>query len=291
MMPYDFTKENHTQLGYVDEGVTTYYGDLCLRRSGIWNDDLWKHSLEKWLNTHHRNYGRYSYSVADSSVDTWLDGYTPGVPWRKVSIYNEGALLSMILDIELIAATNGQKSMDDVMHQMYQQFAKKNIGYTVEDYWKTLVDLGLLNANEFKTNIAESAIDYTDYLEKAFQKIGVELVWSPSAIATERLFGFSVDIMNDKSIVNSVCPNSAADLAGLWYGDELIDIDGIGVAKNVQFLLENTTESNIRFIRNKIEFETTLKSNLEQPTIQKVEIIFPTQPNQLFLQWIGQRFK
>jgi hypothetical protein len=116
-------------------------------------------------------------------------------------------------------------------------------------------------------------------------------VWSPSAIATERLFGFSVDIMNDKSIVNSVCPNSAADLAGLWYGDELIDIDGIGVAKNVQFLLENTTESNIRFIRNKIEFETTLKSNLEQPTIQKVEVIFPTQPNQLFLQWIGQRFK
>jgi predicted metalloprotease with PDZ domain len=108
MMPYDFTKENYTQLGYVDEGVTTYYGDLCLRRSGIWNNDLWKLSLEKWLNSHHRNYGRYSYSVADSSVDTWLDGYTPGVPWRKVSIYNEGALLSMILDIELIASTNGE---------------------------------------------------------------------------------------------------------------------------------------------------------------------------------------
>ncbi len=291
MMPYDFTKENYTQLGYVDEGVTTYYGDLCLRRSGIWNNDLWKESLEKWLNTHHRNFGRYSYSVADSSVDTWLDGYTPGVPWRKVSIYNEGALLSMILDIELIAATNGQKSMDDVMHQMYQQFAKKNIGYSVEDYWKTLEATGLSNANEFRTNIAEKAVDYSEYLQKAFSKIGVELAWSPSTIATERLFGFSVDIMNDKSIVNSVCPNSAADLAGLWYGDELIDIDGIGVAKNVQFLLENTTESNIRFIRNKIEFETTLKSNLEQPTIQKVEIIFPTQPNQLFLQWIGQRFK
>jgi predicted metalloprotease with PDZ domain len=197
----------------------------------------------------------------------------------------------MILDIELIAATNGRKSMDDVMHNMYHAFAKNKIGYSVDDYWKTLEATGLSNANEFRTNIAEKAVDYSEYLQKAFQKIGVELVWLPSAIPTERLFGFSVDIMNDKSIVNSVCPNSAADLAGLWYGDELIDIDGIGVAKNVQFLLENTTEANIRFIRNKIEFETTLNSSIEQSTIQKVEIIFPTQPNQLFLQWIGQRFK
>jgi len=288
MMPYDFTKENYTQLGYVDEGVTTYYGDLCLRRSGIWNDDLWKHSLEKWLNTHHRNYGRYSYSVADSSVDTWLDGYTPGVPWRKVSIYNEGALLSMILDIELIAATNGEKSMDDVMHQMYHQFAKKNIGYSVEDYWKTLVDSGLSNANEFKTNIAESAIDYSSYLKNAFDKIGVELIWSPSAIATERLFGFSVDLQMGKSKVTSVCMNSAADMGGLWYGDEIIEVDGITVDKNVNFLLEATTTTQLLILRNGVQMELTLHSKPELPIIQQSHISFP-ENNSLFNYWIGKR--
>ncbi len=288
MMPYDFTKENYTQLGYVDEGVTTYYGDLCLRRSGIWNNDLWILSLEKWLNTHHRNYGRYSYSVADSSVDTWLDGYTPGVPWRKVSIYNEGALLSMILDIELIAATNGQKSMDDVMHQMYQLFAKKNIGYSVEDYWKTLVDSGLSNANEFKTNIAESAIDYSSYLKKAFDKIGVELIWSPSAIATERLFGFSVDLQMGKSKVTSVCMNSAADMGGLWYGDEILEVDGITVDKNVNFLIEATTTTQLLILRNGVQMELTLHSKPELPIIQQSHISFP-ENNSLFNYWIGKR--
>lgn len=288
MMPYDFTKENYTQLGYVDEGVTTYYGDLCLRRSGIWNNDLWILSLEKWLNTHHRNYGRYSYSVADSSVDTWLDGYTPGVPWRKVSIYNEGALLSMILDIELIASTNGEKSMDDVMHQMYQLFAKKNIGYSVEDYWKTLVDSGLSNANEFKTNIAESAIDYSSYLKKAFDKIGVELIWSPSAIATERLFGFSVDLQMGKSKVTSVCMNSAADMGGLWYGDEILEVDGITVDKNVNFLIEATTKTQLLILRNGVQFELTLHSKPELPIIQQSHIAFP-ENNSLFNYWIGQR--
>ena len=288
MMPYDFTKENYTQLGYVDEGVTTYYGDLCLRRSGIWNNDLWKHSLEKWLNTHHRNYGRYSYSVADSSVDTWLDGYTPGVPWRKVSIYNEGALLSMILDIELIVATYGQKSMDDVMQQMYKKFAKKNIGYAVDDYWKTLVDCGLSNANEFKTNIAESAIDYSSYLKKAFDKIGVELIWSPSAIATERLFGFSVDLQLGKSKVSSVCMNSASDLGGLWYGDEILEVDGIAVDKNVNFLIESTTTTQLLILRNGVQMELTLHSEPELPIIQQSHISFP-ENNSLFNFWIGKR--
>ena len=288
MMPYDFTKENYTQLGYVDEGVTTYYGDLCLRRSGIWNNDLWILSLEKWLNTHHRNYGRYSYSVADSSVDTWLDGYTPGVPWRKVSIYNEGALLSMILDIELIAATNGEKSMDDVMHQMYQLFAKKNIGYSVEDYWKTLVDSGLSNANEFKTNIAERASDYSSYLKKAFDKIGVELIWSPSAIATERLFGFSVDLQMGKSKVTSVCMNSAADMGGLWYGDEILEVDGITVDKNVNFLIEATTTTQLLILRNGVQMELTLHSKPELPIIQQSHISFP-ENNSLFNYWIGKR--
>jgi predicted metalloprotease with PDZ domain len=197
----------------------------------------------------------------------------------------------MILDIELIAATNGEKSMDDVMRSMYHAFAKNKIGYSVDDYWKTLEATGLSNANEFRTNIAEKAVDYSEYLQKAFSKIGVELSWSPSTIATERLFGFSADIMNEKSIVTSICPDSAADLAGLWYGDEIIEIDGIGVSKNVQFLLENCTSSNIRYIRNKVGFETELTSNSKHPNIQKVEIVWPNQPNTFFLQWIGQRFK
>ena len=288
MMPYDFTKENYTQLGYVDEGVTTYYGDLCLRRSGIWNNDLWKTSLEKWLNTHHRNYGRFSYSVADSSIDTWLDGYTPGVPWRKVSIYNEGALLSMILDIELIAATNGQKSMDDVMHQMYQQFAKKKIGYSVNDYWKTLEEKGLPNAQEFRKNIAEKAVDYSEYLQNAFNKMGVELIWSPSVIATERLFGFSVDIQMGKSKVTSVCMNSAADMGGLWYGDEILEVDGITVDKNVNFLIEATTTTQLLILRNGVQFELTLHSKPELPLIQQSHIAFP-QSNALFDYWLGKR--
>ena len=39
-------------------------------------------------------------SVAASSFDLWLDGYEKGVPGRKVSIYNEGALLGINARLE-----------------------------------------------------------------------------------------------------------------------------------------------------------------------------------------------
>jgi len=37
MLPYDFTKENYARTGYVYEGFTTYYGDLLLLTSGVFN--------------------------------------------------------------------------------------------------------------------------------------------------------------------------------------------------------------------------------------------------------------
>jgi predicted metalloprotease with PDZ domain len=292
MVPYDFTKENYTQLGYVAEGVTTYYGDLCLVRSNVWDLTTWKISCEDWLNAHHKNYGRFSYSLANSSIDTWLDGYSAGVPWRKVSIYNEGALLTMYLDLMLLLKSNGTISMDNVISTLFDTYALPHgTGYAVHDFWKTIELHGLANAQEIRETMAEQPCDLSKYLEEVWGFFDVELSWTNSNQPTEQLFGFSVDISQEKSIITSVVPHSAADWAGLWYGDEIIEIDGISVSKNVQFLLENTMRSTIRFIRNKVEFETEIHFDKERPTIKKANLVWPSEPNKLFQSWVGQRFK
>ncbi|MFM7769037.1 MAG: hypothetical protein ACKO8Q_00590, partial [Bacteroidota bacterium] len=259
MVPYNFTRENYSQLGYVAEGVTTYYGDLCLVRANIWDLKDWRTSCEDWLNTHHKNFGRFSYSIADSSVDTWLDGYTAGVPWRKVSIYNEGALLSMYLDLLIILKSEGKASLDDVMKQLFDSHAlPQGTGYTADDFWNSIKNNGIENAFELKELMAESPCDFSKSLKDIFIKFGVSLNWNSSPLTTECTFGFSVDTIQEKSIISAVAPHSSADWAGLWYGDEIIEIDGISVSKNVQFLLENSKKSNVRFIRNRVEFETEL---------------------------------
>ena len=54
-----------------------------------------------------------NYSVAQSSFDTWLDGYVKGNPGRKGSIYTEGALIAFMTDVFILQNTNNKKSLND----------------------------------------------------------------------------------------------------------------------------------------------------------------------------------
>ena len=84
MFPYDFTKENYSELGLLCEGVTTYMGDLFLYKSGVFELKEYLNEMNAQLQKHFDNPARFNYSVAQSSFDTWLDGYVPGAPNRKV---------------------------------------------------------------------------------------------------------------------------------------------------------------------------------------------------------------
>ncbi|HNR85724.1 MAG TPA: hypothetical protein PKN38_03875, partial [Taishania sp.] len=74
MFPYDFTKENYSRLGYLCEGVTTYMGDLFLLKSKVFSVEQYLVELAARFQIHFDNHGRFNYSVAASSYDTWLDG-------------------------------------------------------------------------------------------------------------------------------------------------------------------------------------------------------------------------
>lgn len=154
MMPYNFTKENYSTLGYVYEGVTTYYGDLMLMQSGVWNWEQYAASFNSDLKRHTTNQGRFNYSVAESSWDTWLDGYVPGVLGRKVSIYIEGMLAALIADITIIKNSNGKFSLHNVMQDLYQQCYKQNKGYD-EAIYSSLLEkyAGISFEHYFKTLI------------------------------------------------------------------------------------------------------------------------------------------
>lgn len=174
MLPYDFTKENYSTLGYVYEGVTTYYGDLMLLRSGVWNWEQYIVSLSSDLKKHFDNAGRSNYSVAESSWDTWLDGYNPGVPGRKVSIYIEGLIAALIADIMLLKESDGRFRLDDVMHEMYQN-SKQGSGYTEEIYKGFLEKYAGISFDEYFRNIIWGKGYQEEGLLKAFETMGCEL--------------------------------------------------------------------------------------------------------------------
>ncbi|MCE7062423.1 M61 family metallopeptidase [Dyadobacter sp. CY343] len=134
LLPYDFTKENYFRTCFVAEGCTTYYGDLFLRRAGVFTDEGYVKELQVYMKRHFENSANAAQSLAESSFDLWLDGYEKGIPDRKVSVYHKGALVAMILDLYLRKRTNHEQSLDDVMRLLWVRFGKPFIGYAIEDY-------------------------------------------------------------------------------------------------------------------------------------------------------------
>lgn len=131
LMPYDYTQENYFRTCFVAEGITTFYGDWLLHRSGVFDENQYRQELETCYRRHFESADNAKQSLTESSYDLWLDGYTKSIPDRKVSVYHKGAIASQLLNHLL---DKKGKSLDDVMRLLWQRFGKPFVGYTYQDY-------------------------------------------------------------------------------------------------------------------------------------------------------------
>jgi predicted metalloprotease with PDZ domain len=225
MLPYNFKKENYCSLGYIYEGITTYYGDLILLRCGTYPFEQYSREVEAQLVKHFHNYGRFNQSVADSSMDTWLDGYVPGIPDRKVSIYTEGMLAALILDAHIISLTEGQSNMDDLMRMLYTDFYKENKGYDEAGYQACIE---AITAHRFDWYFKE-IIHGCGYIEKYLEDALKLLALRYEAIPGDDLPAFYGLKLTEKSgviSVSQVAPVSEAYRAGIAKDDIIHSING-----------------------------------------------------------------
>lgn len=237
MMPYDYTRENYSRLGFVYEGVTTYYGDQILARADVYTVDQFLEELNSRVQKHFDNFGRHNLSVADSSFDTWLDGYTPGVPGRKTSIYDEGCLVAMMTDLLIRKNTNHLSSLDDVMRNLFNDFGKKSRGYTDHDYISLVSHCAKSNMADFFLDFVYGTEDDSDILNEVLDYAGLELKTRPSQIDSERFFGFKTSSKNETTKATSIYPESPAFKSGMEKDDEIIAINEMKVENNLQELL------------------------------------------------------
>ncbi len=232
MLPYRYNTENYATTGYIYEGITTYYGDLMLYRSGIFNDEDYFKTLTQQIQKHLDNAGRFHYSVSQSSFDTWLDGYVPGVPNRKVSIYTEGCLLAFIADVQIRNQTENQKSLDDVMLTLYRDFGEKRIGYTAQDYQKIIENITGQSWTKFFTHFVEGTEPYKALLIDSLKYLGLELSVVTSKKAYESFLGFKTVEQNNEVIVSNIFPDSLIEKAGIRIKDKIIAVNGYEVRNN-----------------------------------------------------------
>ena len=235
MLPYNYSKENYSFLGYVAEGITTYYGDLMLYRGGCFTDFDYFRTLHEQFMKHFHNYGRFNMSVAQASWDTWLDGYEKGVPDRKVSIYTEGCLIALMADLYIRRATNNARSLDDTMRLLYDRFGKTGLGYTETDYQLALEEAAGTTMQWLFDLYYHGTTDFEPLLTEMLGYVGVELRKTRSRMYFENRFGFKVSYINNRSArITEVAPGSLAEKAQLKVDDEITAINNIRVLGNLK---------------------------------------------------------
>lgn len=248
MKPYDYSKENYSPLGYVAEGITTYYGDLLLYRSNVFTEEEFLKLLSVQIQRHMDNFGRYNYSVAESSFDTWLDGYVAGIPNRKLSIYSDGCLLAFMADILIMKHTNNAKRLDDVMLKLYHDFGKMDKGYSEQDYKNVLEEISSSDFTSFFNRYVNGHNSYELLLKECIEYAGIELHEAPSPKLSESRYGMMVD-KNNKVV--KIFPNAPADNSGIAVGDVLLTVNNHTLSGNIDRWMEQLNNEPITLMAKK----------------------------------------
>jgi predicted metalloprotease with PDZ domain len=222
LLPYDLSKETYLDCGLVMEGVTTYFGDIYLLRSGHFNLEEYLAILKVQIQKEFDSFGWKCQSIVESSLDLWLDGYKPGIPHKKVSIYNRGALISLCLDLMLL---DFGSSLSTLMRQMWEKFGKNNLGYTLRDFENMLLEAasGGRELAVFLEKVVHGKEDLLPFLERQLSTVGISLkkIPNPDRLASE----FGIVLGSSKEVVN-VHPESQAYQL-VMVNDILESIDGL----------------------------------------------------------------
>lgn len=294
MHPYDFTRENYSRLGYVAEGVTTFMGDLMLVRSGGFSQEQFLKELSTFVQRHFDNFGRENLSVAESSFDTWLDGYSKGIPNRKVSIYNEGALNAIMCDLMIRKNSKNKNSLDTVMRALYEDYAQQDLGYTEEVYRGLIEEHAGTSFKSHFDKYINGTESYEKPLKRALSYVGLELHSEPTNSYREYALGFKAHWESGNYRVDDIYPGSPADKAGLVVGDELLYVNNFALDQNInQWLVYFDGKATLQLKRNdqlrEIKIWPDGKVWYKQHSVQKVKRASASQ-KKYYASWTGQKF-
>ncbi len=222
-MPYRLTERNFTRLLWVFEGITSYYQDRFLLRSGLIDEQTYLNRLAELISNVLRMPGRHLQSLAESSFDAWDKLYKPNEnsPNAGISYYSKGALVSLALDLEIRRRRNSEMSLDTVVQAFWREFGAQDIGVP-EDGFEVLAKR--LVGNELG-GIFDSAIRGTQDppLAELFTDFGIE--FEPSKSQASPWLGIIPKAAGAGIECTTVLDDGPAGTAGLNPGDIIVAVD------------------------------------------------------------------
>jgi len=180
LWPYRYGEIAYFDTAWIVEGITTYLGDWFLNASGVLTEEEYLNLLLGNLKLHFDRDRYAAQSLAESSMDLWLDGYGPSTPGKRVSIYFKGAIVALGLDLLIQQKFGGVKSIREVMQQMNAQFGNLKKGYEIIDFFRIAEEVYDAPLTEFWEVWVLGSADLLDPLASILRNSGIDLSEGPT---------------------------------------------------------------------------------------------------------------
>jgi len=243
LVEYDYENEVYLRSLWIAEGITSYYDDLQLARCGLISQKEYLEAVSKQIEKLQTTPGRNIQSLSDSSHDTWIKLYRPNENSgnSQISYYNKGAVAAFLLDAEIRSATDGKKSLDDVMRILYERHVG-NVGYSPDDFRAIVAEVSGTDLTAWFARYIDG-VDEFDY-SKTLELYGLQFQTPKSTkpegetddskpdedaktpeLKKKAWVGLTTEDSSGRLVVTKVLRDSPAFKAGLNADDEILAID------------------------------------------------------------------
>ena len=242
-VPYKLDHEAYTRQLWIFEGITSYFDDLGLLRSGLIAPKAYLELLGRSLTTVYQTGGRRRQTLEESSFDAWIKFYkrNENSPNAMVSYYRKGAMVALALDLELRLKSKGRCSLDDVMRALWQKFGQDSSRGLPEGGFERLAEeVSGLSLGDFFRQALRTTVDPPVGILLA--QFGIRLQMRARESETDvggtcgkprdrpiAWLGFRTGKRGDRSVVKTVISDGPAIKSGLSANDELVAIEGYRV--------------------------------------------------------------
>jgi predicted metalloprotease with PDZ domain len=227
LVPYVYSREQPTPWLWVSEGITDYYADLTMVRSGVAADSDFYNTTAGKIE-HVANIPVVA--IEDASLNVWVHP-TDNTDYIY---YDKGSLAGLMLDIIIRDASDNRRSLDDVMRELYRTTAKPVQGFTSAQWWAAISRAaGGRSFTEFNTKYVDGrdAYPWGEILPKA----GMRLVVDTQQVARLGISSDAQDSASGGVRISEVGPGGAMQEAGMQPGDVLMRVADVAVTNPVEY--------------------------------------------------------
>jgi len=295
--PFNFEHADMSGELWFAEGFTQYYGELLLVRAGFHTPAEYTRTMGGLINSVLNSPGAAKYSpIQMSNYAVFADAGVSIDPTNQANIFTSyyfyGGATALALDLRLRSEFN--LTLDDYMRQVWLDWGKPYIPYTVADLEKSLAKItkSKVFAYEFFKKYIYG-IEKNDY-KALLAKAGYTLRKSQEGKA---YLGLRTDVVNGKlTILSNTLIGTPGYKAGLDKGDVLLKADGAPLtdAASLRTLVDGKKPGDKFTItyHNRTGDHDAVVTLIENPFLEVVSAATLTADQQTFRDnWLSSKIK